>query len=516
MSKKESLEYWAKETPDTPAIVDGDRELTYGEWNRLSNKLASAFNAIGLGRDDKVAVRMHTRWEWNVINQALAKIGARQIAVNWKLTPPESRYIVEDSGAVAVIFDDDPPEDLLEHWQSLPMKMFLSVSPVSASNCLYLHDVIEKANDEEFVASGPVRMVYYTSGTTGKPKGALLSDKTIKTKLKEILEYIEDMASNAPISPNRRVLMAMPMHHGAGPLASNNGMRAGGTLYQMGKYDAEKALQIIHDHKINIWPCVPTMLNRVQALGEKRLAQYDVSSMELISIGAAAVPFSLKKFIIDYFGQHCLYENYGVTETGMLTRISPADQLRKPGSSGKPFKHVHISIRDEQGKELPTNEEGEIYVKSPLMIDEYIGKGPLGKDSLSEDGYFRVGDVGYLDDEGYLFITDRIKDMIVAGGVNIYPAEIEEVLIQHPDIIDVAVIGIPQEDFGEQVMAFCEVGPDVKPDEKEILEFCKDKLAKYKLPRKFEFMAELPRNPMGKVLKIELRKPFWEGRERKI
>ena len=327
MNKKESLEYWAGKTPAAVAIVDGDRGLTFSEWNRTANKLANALKSMGFKPDDKIAVRMHTRWEWNVVHQALAKIGARQVAVNWKLTPQEARYIVEDSGAKGVIFDDEPPEDLLQHWKDLPLKMFISVAPAAFSKCLYLQDVIEKGSEEKLVSKGPTRMIYYTSGTTGKPKGALLSDDTLRSKLKEILEYIEDMSSNAPLSANRKVLMAMPMHHGAGPLASDNCMRAGGTLYLMRKYDAEKALQLISDHGITIWPCVPTMLNRLQALGKERLAEYDVSSMELISIGAAAVPFSLKKFIIDYFGPHCLYENYGVTEVGMVTRISPEDQL---------------------------------------------------------------------------------------------------------------------------------------------------------------------------------------------
>ena len=151
-----------------------------------------------------------------------------------------------------------------------------------------------------------------------------------------------------------------------------------------------------------------------------------------------------------------------------------------------------------------------------MIIDEYIGKGPLGEEYPSKDGYFRGGDIGYIDEDGFLFVTDRIKDMIVAGGVNIYPAEIEKVIIQHPKIIDATVIGIPHDDYGEQVMAFCETDPDNTPTEEEVLEFCIDKLAKFKLPRKFDFVNSIPRNPMGKALKVELRKPYWEGRKRQI
>jgi long-chain acyl-CoA synthetase len=191
-------------------------------------------------------------------------------------------------------------------------------------------------------------------------------------------------------------------------------------------------------------------------------------------------------------------------------------QTKKPGSSGLPHRHVHISIRDEAGDELAAGQEGEIWVKTPMVIRGYLNAKPLDGDTLDAEGFFRTGDVGRLDEDGYLFITDRAKDMIVSGGVNIYPAEIEAVIIRHPAVQDVAVIGIPDEEFGEQVKAFCELKSGRSADAADILAHCAETLASYKRPKSLEIVAELPRNTMGKLLKRELRDPFWKGRERNV
>jgi long-chain acyl-CoA synthetase len=200
----------------------------------------------------------------------------------------------------------------------------------------------------------------------------------------------------------------------------------------------------------------------------------------------------------------------------MLTALAPEMQTRKPGSSGLPHRHVHIRIRDEAGNDLPAEAVGEIWVKTPVVIRHYLNQKPLGEDTLDANGFYRTGDVGRLDEEGYLFITDRAKDMIVSGGVNIYPAEIEAVIIRHPAVQDVAVIGIPDEEFGEQVKAFCELKPGHVANEAALLAYCRESLASYKRPRSIDIVAELPRNTMGKLLKRELRDPYWKHRERKV
>jgi long-chain acyl-CoA synthetase len=281
------------------------------------------------------------------------------------------------------------------------------------------------------------------------------------------------------------------------------------------RFDPEEALRLIEKHRVTFWTGVPTMYKRIAGLPKETVAKYDVSSIRALGVGAAPVPFSLKEWIIDTFGD-VLAEGYGTTETGMITALAPDMQKLKPGSSGLPHKHVYLSIRDSDGKVLPAGETGEIWVKTPAVLRQYLNQKPLGEDTIDKDGCYRTGDVGRLDDEGYLFITDRAKDMIVSGGVNIYPAEIEAALLKHPAVQDVAVIGIPDEEFGEQVKAFCELKPGRATDEDALKTHCREHLASYKRPRSIDIVRELPRNTMGKLLKRELRDPYWKDRERKV
>src|SRR5690606_32307024 len=246
--------------------------------------------------------------------------------------------------------------------------------------------------------------------------------------------------------------------HGAGPAIVRTGCSRGSLMIFMRRFDPEAVLARIQQYRVTVWSGVPTMFKRIAALPAEVIARYDLSSIRALSVGAAPATHELKLWIMATFGD-CLRENYGSTETGMVASLDPAMQKRKPGSVGKPFRHVDIRIRDELGHELPAGEVGELWVRTPALIDRYLNGPALGEDLLDSDGFFRIGDVGWLDKEGYLYITDRSKDMIISGGVNIYPAEIEAVLLQHPALQDAAVIGIPHEEFGEQVKAFCVLKP---------------------------------------------------------
>jgi long-chain acyl-CoA synthetase len=307
----------------------------------------------------------------------------------------------------------------------------------------------------------------------------------------------------------------LPVHHGAGPQAATATCARGGTVVLLDPYDAEAALRLIDQHKIQVWTAVPTMLLRMQALPDEVLDRYDLSALRVVATGAAPVPQSLKEWIAKRVGADVLWEAYGVSEAGMITWAAPAHHAIKPATSGVPFDGVDIAIVDEHWNRLPAGQTGEIAVSTPVVIDHYLGADRLGEDTV-KDGFYRTGDVGHLDDDGFLFITDRVKDMIVAGGVNIYPAEVEKALVEHPGVIDAAVIGIPHDDFGEQPMAFIVATGDPPPTEADLLAFLTDRLASYKRPRSFRFVAELPLNPAGKVLKTTLREPFWRGRERHV
>jgi long-chain acyl-CoA synthetase len=305
------------------------------------------------------------------------------------------------------------------------------------------------------------------------------------------------------------------VHHGAGPFAAAATCARGGLIVTIDPFDAERALALIDEHRLNAWTAVPTMLLKIKALPPETIAKYDLSSIEVLTVGAAAVPFSLKEWAIETFGEGVLWEGYGSSETGMITGISPADQLAKPASSGTPFDEVVVRIVDDEWNECPVGEAGEIAVSTPVMIDHYLGRDRMGADQL-RDGFYRTGDVGRVDEDGFLFITDRVKDMIVAGGSNIYPAEVESALVQHPDVVDCAVIGIPHDEFGEEVMAFVVPRSGTSPNLADLQAFLETRLARYKMPRRLELLDELPTNPMGKVTKNVLREPYWSDRGRKV
>jgi len=293
----------------------------------------------------------------------------------------------------------------------------------------------------------------------------------------------------------------------------------GGTVYIMPRFDPEEALRIMERARITSSFLVPTMLNRIMKLPKEMLAKHDVSSIRVITTGASPCPQALKEQVIAYFGSHCLYESYGSTEVGLVSRMLPADHLKKPGSCGRLLDGVEVKIVDDDCKLVPQGGTGEIYVKTPTMIARYLNQG--APDEL-KDGFFASGDVGRFDDDGYLYILDRKKDMIIVGGVNIYPAEIEAALREHPAVLDAAVFGIPHPEWGEEVKAVVELIEGHKLVEGQpltqdaLLDFVRDKLAGYKRPRTIDFVAELPRNPAGKLLKAQMRAPYWQASDKAI
>jgi len=334
-------------------------------------------------------------------------------------------------------------------------------------------------------------------------------------QLKRMREYQMSLAMSRMPQPGDIAMLTLPVHHGAGPGVIWGAAATGGKVVMLRRFDPEEALKLIAEHGVTTWTAVPTMYKRIAGLSPDVLPKYDLTSIRNLNIGAAPAPASLKDWIAETFGE-VLSESYGATESGMMTSLSPEMRKAKPGSCGAPHKHVHFSIRDEDGTELPVGEEGEIWVSTPVVIRRYLGQDPLDDDTLDKDGFIRTGDIGKLDDEGYLYITDRAKDMIVSGGVNIYPAEIEAAIQTHSAVQDVAVIGIPNEEFGEEVMAFCELKPGKTAQTEDIAEHCEAELASYKRPRTIEIVDELPRNTMGKLLKRELREPFWKNQERQV
>jgi long-chain acyl-CoA synthetase len=509
-----TVEYWAREKADAVAIVDGDRSLTYADWNEAANRVAVGLDRRGVQRGDIVVLRTQIRSDWAVLASALAKLGCSLLALNWRLTPSETKYVLGNSGATVFICDDPDPALLKEAFEGLNIKLAVSLD-AAADGFVPFGDLLAETAVPRF-SSGDPPLIIYTSGTTGLPKGVVMNTREKAKTDRMTAEYLQDVAGSRPQVAGDVVLLTLPMHHGAGPAALWGALRLGNPIILLRRFDPVATLALIDTHRVTAWTGVPTMYKRIAALPREALDGHDVSSLRLLGVGAAPVPPVLKEWIDGYFGEGKLSEGYGATETGMITHLAAGMHRLKPGSSGLPHKHVDIRIRDENGADLPVGEVGEIWVRTPATLDRYLNGSELGPDTLDGEGFFRVGDVGRVDEDGYLFITDRAKDMIISGGVNIYPAEIEAGLLRHPAVLDAAVIGVPDDEFGEQVKAFVELRPGATATPEEIVELAKQHLASYKRPKSVEILAELPRNTMGKLLKRDLREPYWRGRERRV
>lgn len=509
------LEYWAALRPSEPAIVDGLDVLSWAEWNRRADALADSLLRLGVSEGDVIAIRMNTRWEWLVAASAVGKIGARILGVNWRLRPDELGYILSDSAAVAMIFDDAEADAIVDASKKAGVRVNISVTAQSVLAHAFA-DLIADRSPRQHVPTESARVILYTSGTTGRPKGVQTMTPPNEKAREQFFAYAQSVHARTPRGPSDVLLLTMPMHHGAGLALYRGALFAGTRIIVLRRFDPAKALELIEQHRVTFWSVVPTMIYRVFALNRKFLDGADVSSIRALSIGGAPVNRDLKQQIVEYFGDGVLHEGYGSTETSMITHFGPADPAGKMGSSGRPFEHVEISIRSSDGELLPVGATGEIWAKTPVTIRQYINEPPLGPDTLDAEGFFRTGDVGHLDSDGFLFITDRAKDLIISGGVNIYPAEIESVLRQHPSVQDVAVIGAPDAEFGEKVWAFCELKPGTSASPEEIIDASKQHLASYKLPKSLTIVDELPRNSMGKTMKAALRAPLWENHARNI
>ena len=501
-------EHWAEVTPDHPAVVDGDRSMTYKEWNDRANRLADWLVSLDSERK-RACVRTHQSFEWFVINLALNKARWEHVAVNWRLTPHEVLGIVEDVDPEVLFFDDEEAGPLLDAAaERVPILVSLRTPDSRAQD---LEELIASREPVGRLSTPRATLTTYSSGTTGTPKGArkqVAQDEEHQRRINEFSEVSRLKRSR----PRGRTLLTLPLHHGVGPKSARTCHKVGGTVYLLDRYDPEAALEIIQKRRITHWKTVPTMLQRMRALPPEVLASYDVGSVKAVSTGSAPTPWAVKEWVMEYFGP-VLHEGYGASEVGMVAVMRPDGHLERPGSCGLLRPHVEVRVIAPDGSELPRGETGELYIRTPVTISSYLGDHEEGDDRITPDGFFRSGDVGRLTEDNYLYITGRVKDMIIAGGANIYPAEVENALTGHPAVAEAAVIGIPEETFGEQVMAFCILRSGFSATEAELLEFIAPTLAPFKRPRRIEFVEDLPRNGMSKVLKTELRAPFWAGKD---
>ncbi|MEM7139748.1 MAG: AMP-binding protein [Actinomycetota bacterium] len=512
------LDNHAAAHPDEPALVDEYGTTTWSELAARVTRLSRAMADRGIRSGDTIAVMMGNRREVYEILLAAAHTGFTVVPVNWHWVADELAYVIDDSGARALIVGDrfvDVATAALadERATTIEFSAVVGDGPLDA-----YEDLVASGDDaplEEQLLGGPM---FYTSGTTGRPKGVrgmLSGGQGIPSEVFQLI-----CSSMSEYVPNDgTTLLCGPAYHSAQWAFSFMPLVNGSTIVMQHKFDAGAALALIDEHAVTNVHLVPTQFKRMLDLPDETRGGFDCGSLVSVWHGAAPCPPPWKRAMIDWFGP-VVHEYYGSTEGAFISTIRSDDWLDRGGSVGKPLEVMEVFVVDDDGNHLGANETGTLYFKSAMGADfEYHNDPEKTAAAHLEPGVFTTGDVGHLDDDGYLWLSDRKIDMIISGGVNIYPAEIEAVISENDVVEDVAVIGVPNEEFGEEVKAVVAVS-DATVDRDALAETllgaCREKLAGYKRPRSVDFVDEMPRTGTGKILKRALREPYWADAGRSI
>jgi acyl-CoA synthetase (AMP-forming)/AMP-acid ligase II len=501
---------YAAAQPDRPALIEGKRTLSWRQFFHTRNRLAHALAAVGVGAGQHAVIYAHNSAENVVVSSALRALGAIPVPMNHRLTADEVTYILDNSEATAV-FVGDAFLPMAERVRGLAtgVKRWITLGAERRPWAEAIEDLVLRGSSDPPPAPAAVGgSMVYTAGTTGKPKGAL-------RRVTDPAAVLPRLAALDCLDPAHVHLVAGPLYHSAPGGFALYAHMVGSTVVVMRKFDAEDALRHIERHRCTTTFMAPTLLKRIVDLPPAVRARYDVRSMRAIVVAAAPCPMRVKEQVVEMFGP-VLYEFYGSTELGINTVLRPEDVLRKPGSCGRAAPGVEIAVLDDDGRALPAGTPGELFVRSENgVFDEYY-KNPSATAQISRGEWMSVGDVAWIDPEGFVYICDRKRDMIISGGVNIYPAEIEDALHRHPAIEDAAVFGVPDAEWGERVHAAVQLRPGMSASEREVMDFCRAHLADYKAPREVSFHAEFPRDAAGKLVKRLLRDPYWAGRETRV
>ena len=483
-------------TPNKVALAQGEHKFTYTQLiDRFDRVSQAALHDLGLKKGDHVALFAPNIMEFIEIVAGIASIGAAAAMVPPGVTAPEVEHICNDSRA-KVLFVHKSLEDIARAAKLETVKRIIVIGGD-------YEDWLMRARGIEptgiAIEEWDTFCIPYTSGTTGKPKGCLLSHRS------RVNAFFIQASEFSCYSPDDRALAIAPLYHGAGFAFAMAPIFFGGFTEILPKFDAEVVMRKVDELALTNMFFVPTYFHRLFALGNKTLDKYNFKSLRTIQSNAAPLLQATKEQIVDYFGEGLLHEIYGSTEAGLCSNLRPPDQLRKTQCVGLPLPGVEFRVFKDDGTLAAANQPGELWTRSSMGFNGYWQNPKATAEAYDTDGWLTVGDMGMLDDEGYLYIVDRKKDMIISGGVNVFPREIEEVLQHHPAVQEVAVIGVTDPEWGESVTAIVARRTGESASEAELLEYCRKNLARYKLPKEFKFMDALPRNLAGKILKRELR-----------
>jgi long-chain acyl-CoA synthetase len=517
----EIIAEFAAERPDVDALTDEHGSTTWSDFNARTNRLIHALRGAGLSVGSTVGVLAGNRREYYEVLAACAHAGMLAVPINWHFHAEEVEYVLDNSDAEVFLCDERFAELGAAGSEKLEgLRARVQIGGTAQPGFEDYEDWIAGESGDEPADQGLGGVMFYTSGTTGRPKGVRSSGRAELGGPVATQQMIYRGFSGMLGTPEAgRSLLCGPLYHSAQWAFSNFPLGAGSSIVMRHKFDPAETLELIDAHQITNVHLVPTQFIRMLKLPQATRDAFDGSSLRITWHGAAPCPPDVKRRMIEWWGP-IVTEYYGGTEGAIVSLISAEEWLAHPTSVGKPVPTVDVLVVDDEGRPCETGQSGNLYLKSKIGMDfEYHKEPEKTQGAHLEPGVFTLGDVGFFDDEGYLHLSDRKIDMIISGGVNIYPAEIEGVLIGHDAVRDVAVFGIPDEEFGEQVKAAVELVDGREPGEalaEELMVYCRDHLAGYKAPRSIDFEAELPRHPTGKLYKRLLRDRYWEGLERKI
>jgi fatty-acyl-CoA synthase len=488
-------------------LIDGGQKYTYGEVNGESNRLANALLGLGIQKGDKVALLSKDRKEFVLGYLGLSKIGAVMVPLNHRCVARELEYMLTDCRAKALVFEAEYDQTVAQMRGNLPGLLHcISLGKCDLAFATPYDSFLSSFNSEEpnvEVLEDDECAIIYTSGTTGKPKGAVMTHRTR-------VWCTVNLLLDGSVEEGAVALQASPLFHaGAQNISLLPHLALGGTIVVMPRLDAREIAKVIEGQKVTHMVTIPTILHNLLETGA--VDQYDISSLRKIYYGGSSILLEDLEIFLQRLPQVEFFQGYGLTESTQLTVLKPQDQRPKFGCTGKAHTLVDLRVVDEEDRDVKPGQTGEVVTRGPHVMKEYLNLADETEKAF-KSGWFHTGDVARIDEEGFITIVDRKKDVIISGAENIYPKEIENVLHSHPKIKEAAVFGIPDEKWGESVCAAVILKENESLTEEEVIGYCKENLASYKKPRTVRFYGSLPRNPVGKVQKEELKKMVWTGR----